>query len=399
MRLAHLALAFLALPSLSCVGSVLPLYEESRSEALAQPSPPGPHWEPDAVLHLTDALLEDVVEVALEEYGTLSEPVDLPALRASLTPVLHVDRVKISSTDRCERCLAVKAHLDGDLRWKLGARKGSVDASGSAVFDVELVTEQDKGQWTVQIVPKQIRRAEVQLGKINPKLAAKAEGAVKDWLRERLLAKVPTYDLGPFGAEDVPLLAVKVLPAPRGVRVAMLTSAPGATPVEVRDSKLSEGWQLDISQGSLLGLARRASFEYGAASYDIVSEPTSLTMGRDHFTMGLRLWRPKGKGWWRDYTVQGDFDVNDKGRLVLEPRSVEEGDKSEGASVVDPLALLAEGYILSTIEQTLATSVPVQQGLTLGDRDVTVRIDRVWGAGHTLTAKGGVEIERASRSR
>ena len=125
-------------------------------------------------------------------------------------------------------------------------------------------------------------------------------------------------------------------------------------------------------------------------SHDVVADPRALDIKRGAFELQLRLWRIKGRGWWRDYTVSGSF-THENGRVVLEPKDVRQTGQSPGAVLVDPLAALAEGHILDGMARALQTSVPTTSSQDVGGAPMTVRIDTAWGAGALVSLKGTLD--------
>jgi hypothetical protein len=153
-----------------------------------------------------------------------------------------------------------------------------------------------------------------------------------------------------------------------------------------------------VSQDSLLDLARAAAFRYGAVSHDIVVEPTALSITGDAFDLGLRLWKPVGKGWWRDYTVHGTVKKAARG-VKLSPETVVEGEKSRGAALADPLSALAEGYILKVLEDSVATSLPDRRSTEVDALKNDVRIQSVAGRQGDLVVSGTMSITASKAER
>ncbi|MBN2800241.1 MAG: hypothetical protein JXX28_13965 [Deltaproteobacteria bacterium] len=375
----------------ACFGSVMPLYESSRDDALADPGPAPAAWQPDAMLHLSSGLIRTLVDATLSEGSPLSgTPIALGRM-GTVTPDLQLNHLQVQSTDRCEDCLGVKARLGGRLGWEVLGQQGGMPAAGTVDMDFSVRAVQDRGQWTVAIAPKEVREVQINL---NGTAIARAEGQLEGWLKTRLMEGVPPYELGPFGDESLPLRGLRLTPAPSGVRIAMLTTAPDAAPLRVSALKGSEGFRFDVSQSALLALARKAAFLGEPLSHGVIAEPTSLLFMPNRFQLGLRLWRPQGKGWWRDYQVSGEMAVSD-GRLKLRPKSVDEGDKSQGAAVIDPLAALGEGIILQTIEEALATSFPVHKATTVSSFQAKVAVRTVVGIDQAVQVSGDVTLEPA----
>lgn len=347
--------------SAGCPGSVIAQYEQAKSDALADPGPAPEVWEPDAAFYLAPDAVEAVVEAMMEQQDTFSGEFTyrVPVLGAVVvTPDVELKRLKLASTDRCDDCLAVAATLRGDVGWRLGQSHGSAPVKVSADFDTEFTTRGDAdGTWTVVVRPKRIRELQVEIDGVFAALSGSLENELGKWAEEHLLDQIQEMPVGEFGTDEVPLRAAKVSSANRGIAVSLLTRSPTPTPLPRVKPKLESGWQLDLSADSLLDLARAQAFATGPVTRDVVIEPTGLTFHPGRFALDMRLWRPVGKGWWRDYHVDGTLELKPRG-IGLEPETVEEGERSKGAAVVDPLAALGEGIILKAIEDNVAMTLP-----------------------------------------
>lgn len=403
-RLVALAAAVLSLSA--CAGSVMPLYQQARDDALADPGPPPADWKPDAVLHLSKTQLDEVVTAALESHGALTGRIKRSVLGLEIvaTPDLTIDELTLGASKACKACVAVDTKLSGDVQWTAAGRKGKVPVKVAAAFDVELsATEAEASTFAMTAAPRELRDLKLTFGSVDATVARVLEQGVGDWLREDFLKDVPPVEIGAFGGEDVPLRAVRIAGSGGGVRLEMLTRSPSPGVVDTKaPAGLDEGFQLAISQDSLLDLARATAFQAGPLGYDVVVEPTALTLTEDGFTMGLRVWRPVGKGWWRDYTVTGDVEMARRGVKLL-PQSVTEGAKSEGAGLADPLALLAEGYMLKTIEESIATTLPTKQTARAGDVRTDIAVRSIAGVGDAVVVSGVLDVrepaEKPSGSR
>lgn len=372
----------------ACPASVMPQYGVARDAALAAPGPLPERWRPDLIVELSDDLVADLVDAGVEASGGIpSEPISIGGI-GTVTPDLEITEIDVSSGERCRDCVRVRASVEGHVRWKIGRNKGRTRVSASGELDLEVVAVEDDGEWTATLQPHRVRDLEVELGGNAASLTQLGTGPLEQWVKEQIVAHVPPYELGPYGSEDLPIRALRVSHPPGSLRLAMLTTSPTPTRV-VPPEPPATGFTVAISQDSLLDLARREAFLAGPLSYDVVVEPTSLTMREDQFTMGMRLWRTKGRGWWRDYTVRGSAGVVRKG-LQLSPDAVEEGERSPGAALVDPLAALGEGIILDTIQDAIATTVPIRRNQRLGSKVLSVRFREAEGEGARLLLHGKV---------
>jgi hypothetical protein len=396
------SLAFLLFlgPLAGCPSAVLSQYEEARTAALADPGPVPSDWRPDASLYLSPKLLDRLLVAVLEEHGTLQDEISVSIPlggRLTLQPDLTVESIDLQSTNRCADCLAVDVTLTGPVAWRAGRNRGEVPVTAHAEFDTAFESTTDgEGVWTVTARPRDVRALNLELGGTTAMIEPLLESALGDWFRAELLRRIPPIDLGSFGNEEVPLRAVKVASARRGLAVGLLSASPTPDPLGEVEQRAKRGWRLDISSDSLLDLAQAASFRAGPVSHDVVIEPTALSFTPDGFALEMRLWRPVGRGWWRDYSVQGQLEL-EKRRVVLTPTSVEEGAKSKGAFFVDPLAALGEGRILQAIEDSINTAVPSRYVTTAEGLRLSANLTGLESASGMVTLRGDLEIGRAKR--
>ncbi|MCO4743639.1 MAG: hypothetical protein KC912_02545 [Proteobacteria bacterium] len=382
-----------------CPSSVLDDYEAAREAALAIPGAPGANWKPDAVVSLSEPLLDAILAEALREGGALNDelPIRGPlGVSGKVRPDLTIDSLELSPSSGCESCLSVDAELSGSVRWTLGPAKGTVPIDAVVSLDTELGATKTAEGWEVFARPDDVREVSVDLGSGGRQIATLAEGPLKEWVQEAVKERTKPVRLTRFEADELPLRAVRILPVDSGVRVEMLTMAPGSSTAKVPSVVPASGWRLDISPDSLLALAKRASFEAGAVSHDVVVEPTGIAISHTGFEMDLRLWRVKGAGWWRDYHAEGDVEVKGA-RVKLTPNEVEERGKSPGAVMVDPLAALGHGVILKAIEDSLATSVPGVHRTGGARRTTEVQITEVDGTGAMIKLAGTLEFKDSGR--
>jgi hypothetical protein len=381
-----------------CAASILPLYEQARSEALSDPGGIPSDWEPDLVLHLSKATVDDLITTLLEEKASLDETFEVPGplgTTARVVPQLSVDALTLGSSKVCAACLSVDANLLGSLDWSVANQSGSVPVQIDVVFDVAVAAEQGADVWSVGMTVGDLRGVEVAILDLQANLEPLLEDGVGDWARQHLLSQMPSLELGKFGDPEVPLRALTLVPSGDGIDVRMLSDSPTPNALSPISSASNAGFLLFVSQGSLLDLARVTAFEAGPVAHDVVVEPTSFAVDGTAFTLGIRLWRIVGRGWWRDYVVQGDLQLVDEG-LQLTPRSVVEGDKSEGAEWVDPLAALGEGYILEIIEKSVSTVLPIAKSSAAGDLGMSVSVSSMTGEADALVVRGELALTPSS---
>lgn len=392
-------LVVVGLMSLACGGNgIAELFEAQKTLATADPGPAPERWEPDGVLHLSAPLVDEMLSAGVAMHGTYegTKEVEGPlSSRGRVDYRMRVTGLDLDASDRCERCIAARIHVAGDVDYDVGPFRGATPVEVVASVDLRVDTvAADDWAWTVTLVPQGVNRVRVTLDGVAPAFQASLEREISQVAERRLAEHLEPTSFGPFGGEDLPLRAATVEVTERGtLRVEFLTRAPRSAPVGRSAGRVTRGWALDISQQTLLGLAAKESLEAGALSHDVVVEPTSLAFGRDDFTMGVRLWRPTRSGWWRDYTITGDMAIVGSD-LRLGAAHVEEVGQSEGAIFADPLVAIGESVVLSTIESSVNTTIPTLQAFEGGGMSAQISVRTVSGEDGVLRMRGDMTLAR-----
>ena len=296
-----------------CPRSVMQDFRDAKQAALDKPEDPQGRWQPDAVLHISHDVLERLVNRMLSDYGTLAGTLD--ATVATLRPRLSVKQVNLGKGD-CPRCLGVGTKLAGTLKVGTAVGSTSVPATVDLAFDIVLDVESRQGEHLIQVQPRRLRDLNVTINGVG---LGYARSTVQSWVDQSLLTDVPPQEVTTIGGDDFPVRAVKVVPVQDAVQIHVLTSAPDAASIPV-PRVAPQGWRLDIAPRTLVAMAAAEAYRAGPVAHDVVPVPTSLGLQEDRFTLGLRLWRTKGRGWWRDYEVTGSVKV-DGNKIVLTPRT------------------------------------------------------------------------------
>jgi hypothetical protein len=381
-------LTWVVLGWLGCAKSITPLYEAAREAALSQPGPAGASWEPDVVLQLSPPAVEDVLRTAVRQQGPLSETLEISGARVQAE--VRLKSLQVARARPCEGgCIGLEADFTGKLDWAVGPLKGSTPFSAHGLLDAVFEVVEQRGELVVQGAPRRLRELELELGELEARVSG-LRRSVRSWLEGEALAQLPAQPFARFPREGLPVRAARVLPDGGGLRLDLLTDVPepGRAAAGPRPA---EGFTLTLSEATLLSLARQEAFEHGPVGYEVVPEPTSLDFTEEGFVLGLRLWRPVGRGWWRDYTISGTARVQG-GKLALAPDEVTEGPKSPGAALVDPLAALAEGLILDAIEDAVKTSLPLHGQEKIGEATARVELQDLAPADGAVRGTGTVQL-------
>ena len=374
-----------------CAPQVISLFEQSKMLALAKPVAAPREWQPDAVVDFSTPQLNALIAAGVQASGGLKKTYKRRLLfqDAAVRTSFEIQNVDLKPSNRCNSCFTVALALQGNVRWALGARDGDVPVGAAISFDTEMLAHRHDASWNVTAKLHDVKSLDLRWNSQDGALKPLLETSLGEWLRESLLRNASEVQLGTFGSAEVPLRGFRLSPLTRGLRVEMLTEA--VSPVSVMASKEPplEGFRVSVSADSIADLARTMSFQQGAVGYDVVVEPTSMVFQGGKFDLAIRLWRPVGRGWWRDYVVHGAMALGAKG-VVLTPKSIDEGAKSKGALWVDPLASLGEGFILKTIETSVATTLPLPD-TTSGALPIRLVLNNVMGDATMLVVNGRLD--------
>ncbi len=391
-----LALGVVGLATLGCMrgpdSALIEDYRQQRDEALKHTTKVPSAWAPDLVLHLSPDTLSAAVHASLDTQGSFTGTVE--AAGVELKPKLEVAKLVLGGSDACATCIEVEVTLEGTTRYDAGiAGTGKVPTTLDALLDLRLDTVAKKNGWTITAAPQSVRDLDLRVAGLPKIVRDLARKPLLDWVEANMIDDVEPVVMSEVGGKDLPLRALKIVPQGKGgVRVEALTDTAHGGTVAIHKPRNAIPWQLDVSADSLLWLARREAFAAGKLPMDIVAVPESLIMKGSKFSMGLRLWRVSGRGWWRDYSITGDL-VAKRRSIELVPESVEQVNSSPGAVTADPLAALGQSVILSSIEDAIAVSLPARGEQTLSGLKTTVSIDDVSGDRDTLSIQGSLAIE------
>lgn len=381
----------------ACTPDVIAMYEAEKSAALAVATDRPTDWEPDVVLDIAGPDFQDAVETSIKAALSKEQPpIELPiafGVTATLRPVFSIEEAKLEASDSCPSCLSFDAVLIGKAAWSLGPASGTVplDVGAQGVFALEVADGH-----VVQAVPRAVSSVRVRVKdlaglKMNP------SKEIQDWLTTQLAGRLPKIKVVDLDTSVLPVRDLRLRSKGGAVRIEALTNVPGAKPVEAVDAP-AEGVRLAISETALVGLARRAAFEKGELTLDVYADPLEMNVEGKEFTLDLRLWRLVGRGWWRDYRVYGDLQV-DGGALRLVAKRVEDLGKSPGAGLVDPLAALFEGKILEAITDSITRSLPATQRQDLGVVQLRAETTAVSGRDDMLVVDGRLVVRAPDASK
>jgi hypothetical protein len=376
---------------LACAAGVIEEYAKERELALLVATETPSPWSADAVLRLSEGAIEQAVGAALKATVSRDLPsttLDLPlGQKATLLPHLVVDKVQAAPTDACSPCLSFDGTLLGKVGWTLPPLNGSFpfEVTAAGILHISV----GEGQ-VIQARLKEIKKVQVRILEVGG-LSFNPSSTLEKALQRTLLEQLKPVELTRLDPATIPIRDLRMKTTRQGLSVELLTNVPTGQPLPPLPAATGDV-ELILSEATLLGLARRVAFNQGTLAMEVAADPRVLMVAGDKFTLGLRLWRLVGRGWWRDYTVTGRVSVQD-GNIRFKPELVTEGAKSRGAGFVDPMAALVEGSILAAVEKSMRQSLPATrtQGLGGGTR-LYSEMTGVEGREGMLIARGKIGI-------
>lgn len=376
---------------LACAGNIPEMYEAEKAAALASPRAPGKVWQPELRLRLSDEALgraaREVVAAGVLQVDraySVDNPLGIPV---KARPSAQVSRLDLSLGADCGGCLVLDAQLDGSARWTAGPAQGEVPFSARIGGQMRFATEDEGDGWRVTGRIVQVGRVTVKAG---PSKAVDLTPIVRGWLTDAL-ADAPPLQLGRIGGAALPLRALRIRETDGALEIQALGDVSGARPVDAATQPLTTDWDLRLHPDTALALMRRKAFQAGPGELDVAIDPRALSVEGGRFTLGLRLWRLQGAGWWRDYTVEGTLGAR-AGTLRLKGEQATEGERSRGAGLADPLALLAEGRILEAVGSGVNQSIPAQRELAVKGVGISAKAERARGEAGALVVSGGLAV-------
>ncbi|MEZ4237693.1 MAG: hypothetical protein R3F59_16405 [Myxococcota bacterium] len=374
-----------ALSFLSGCTSVIQEYEMARDLALTDPGAAPDGWVPDASIQLSKGLIDDLLTQTMQPPPVFDGEINMGL--AVLTPALTLETLKLGPSLGCEECLEIELGLGGDIAWAaplVGSGAAGVKVGGR--IDAKLDISKVENGYAISVVPYGMRDVGVTV--LGKRAALDLTGPVVGWAQRTVLQQLPRIELTEIGTETAPVRGVRVSSSGEAVRFDLLTGArvPGALPTVMPYP--TDGFQVDVSTESLLAIARTEAFRGGAYTHGILVEPTRLEFEGDQFVIGIRMWRTTGRGWWRDYEVEGTWALQD-GELTMSPTKTYDRGHSRGAALADPLIALGEGIIQKAIGNALDTTVPTRS--ELGTLNSELVVTRAEAAGGILRVHGTLE--------
>ncbi len=376
-----------------CAGNIHGLYEQEKQEALhPAPIPRDDDWQGDIRIQISAPALSELSQAALDggllawkKHLSLDTPV---GTIASIRPSAHVTRLKVSTGGSCPDCLALTGALEGEASWAAGPLSGSIPFTANIAGDLAISIERDGSDWAVMGRLAELSRLKLSAAEVG---RVDVSGQLEQW-GQAAVSATPAFRISTLGGDALPLRALRMSVDEAGIGLEALADVSGGAAIPASPGELESDWRLRASADTVLALMRRAAFQAGILSHDVAVDPRALTVDASLFTLDLRLWRLSGSGWWRDYTVDGRMRVRGR-KIELEGERAYEGDKSRGAGLADPIALLAEGRILELVVESLKQAVPGSRSAAVGDQQLKAVTREIKGIDGEVVLTGVLKLE------
>jgi hypothetical protein len=381
--------ALLLLLSTACTSAVRTEFQTTYAEVTRPPPPLPTAWEPDISVRMAPAVVEGALSAALDG-AQLSTLIDLPGFK--LEPSLSVDGVRLTDPQvPCDGCLGLYATLAGNLDYRGLGYAGRTKVRIHIGIDTALQVRQEPDGWVVMADPPTITAIETDLETMNRTLSDWVLSPLAQWVSSSLTSGLAPITLARLGRLDLPVQALRVAVVDGIVELDARTTSPSDAAVDPAADP-GAGWSARMPVASVVAAARLAAFQQGSLGLGLWAEPRDIDIEDDTLTLDLRLWRVAGMGWWRDYHIDTQMDL-DGGKLTLAPRDVSELAHSQGAGLADPIAAMLQGKILDVIASAVNTSIPSSRTQDIGGTRTTWALDSIGREGDDLVLGGSARFE------
>ncbi len=347
------------------------------------------NWNPDIVLRLNYTRMSDLASSVLEaKLKTLPATTkEFLGFKARLKPNLSIKRLVISDAPSDDE-VSILAVLDGNINWKLGNKKGAEPTTIRIKTLAKVIN--DHGELTLSIQRLDHLKATLSKIGINPLKSVDLSPWIEEWLNGQL-SNLPPIRMGKI---NLPVRGLRLNSTPLSQNVEIRSNVVHSENIAPPKLSLENDWELWVHQDTLLGWTQQKAFSMGVVGYGVAIDPVDLQISEDAFELALRLWKIEGRGlWWRDYTATGAF-TQKKHKLSLKGESVVEGDKSARAGLVDPLALIAESFILDGISDQLSQSLPTNKSKNIDGMKWKLLLEDWSASNDSVQLRGSIDVSK-----
>lgn len=370
-----------------CNNDIVAEYTERKKSLQASPTDLQENWKPDIVLRLNYEHLTTLAQILVNEQLESSKSFhkDVLGFDLNIQPSLVLTSLRLSDDANSEH-IQIEGTIKGPWKWTVGSFKGKEHSS--IQFSGSVNTEFRDGQVYLHI--DEIQSLNIQINDLKMGLiqSINISKPLEVWLKEEILKTPPI----PIRELSLPVRGARLFSTPTGEQIEIRSQVNHTHNLTTPTEPFSEDWQAWIHQDTLLGWAQEAAFNLDTVAYGIALDPKDLNITDQEFNLDLRLWKIEGLGkWWRDYQAIGILERRDN-TIHLVSQSITENGNSPRAGLADPLALLAEGFIMEAISDNLNQTFPLQQSKTKNKHEWSMTIDSWQGRQEAFIVNGSIEM-------
>ncbi len=373
----------------ACLGGVRSVYDLEKTTVLRSPDPVQSDWTGQIRVRLGSTALSRIARRAVtngilhwQEKVVFAPPL-MPAV--TLIPSLKVTNLYTRLDENCSACLYINAKLSGAARVVAGPISGEVPFSARvrAIISVQVIPTDTA--WKVIGDVESIE--DIEISALDG-WAAASIGPLRKWVSEAV-KKMPPFVLGKVGGAKLPIRAARLHSDGRALELSVITSVADAVPIGPANRSVDGDWDVRLHPTTLAAILRYGGHLKGPGKHGIIDVPTALRVTEDTFELDIRLWRMVGSGWWRDFTVHGQVQV-DGDELKLIPTESKPVAKSRNAGWVDPIFAIAERKTLTGVTNGVRRALPASTDANLGKMSLTPRITELYGNDDEIILQGEI---------
>ena len=369
---------------LACNNQLVQEYELEK-EAVFQTAPAlKDNWKPDILLRLNYDAISKIAKRYVEKEIQSYKPLKKKFLSKEFIakPKLKLKTLTLSDAPGKNK-IKFRTILEGEFILSWGPFKETLKTK--AILNGVAKIQLDEGENTLSFT--KLNKIEITIGQLGGQNIAPL---LEDWLKKEFLDS-KTISLGVFDLSKFPLRGLRLNSTPTSTNIEMRSDTLHTNSLSPSKLSMKKDWELQVHEDVLLGWSRKSAFKKGVIDYGVAIDPRSLSVTDQEFNIDIRLWKLEGwDKWWREYSIQGDIEKK-KSRFKFSADEITKQDTSKGISLIDPLVVLAESFLLDDMTEQLTYALPMQKKENISGLVWKFKIDTFKGHGNEISIKGSWE--------
>lgn len=213
---------------------------------------------------------------------------------------------------------------------------------------------------------------------------------LEEWINN-VITSVPSIPLAEIDTKQFFSRDIRFTAQSNSFDIELLSHFPNTTPLPKNNKKPRGDWEIAISNDTLSRMVRSNTFALKPTANGIYIDARRVYFTQDNLNIDLRLWKIDGWGqWWRDYDISTPVIIEEQDIILGEPVAKLK-EKSPNAELVDPIIVLAEGYILKTISEQIRYTLPKTHTKDISGTTLEVQIGSMRGTPKFILFYGSLE--------